>query len=173
MLGQIRPGKQAGPSTEKRRVGLVDRTVVTALIGVAGIVVGTVLKVVLERWLARGRSKEASLIDIRGQWQGKWYVQENGETTLYNTDTIDIEKQSGFNVFGRGRDEKGTYLLRGEFSSVAVACFSYKYEKGLRALTGVVIMEIDPIEKKAEGWWCGYTKEKKVQGGRAVWEKIA
>jgi hypothetical protein len=151
----------------------MDKTILTALIGLAGVVIGTVLKVVLERWLARGRSKRTGIADIRGQWQGKWYIQADGGVTLYNTDTIDVEKQSGFNVFGRGRDEKGTYQLTGEFSSVAVACFSYKYEKGLSALTGVVIMEIDPTEKKAEGWWYGYTKEKKVQGGKVVWEKIA
>jgi len=144
----------------------------TILGAVIGAVVAAPLTLWLQYLLPRIKAKREGIPNIVGQWEGEWYVEANGAETPYIKDVLDIEKQSGFKVFGRGKDNKGTYMLTGKFSAGGIVCFTYEYEKTPNLLTGVVILKIDALVKKCVGRWYGYTKEDTIQGGKVTWSRV-
>ncbi len=150
----------------------MDSNVLSALIGVAGIILGAFVRPVREYVLFKIKIAGKNIPNLVGHWKVEWFVPDGeGGWELYSKDTIDIEKQRGFNVSGKGREDKGTYLLTGKLSMSNILSFTYEFENPRIISTGGGILQIDPLGKTGTGLWYGFTKQNRIEGGEVIWKR--
>ncbi|MGB2768366.1 MAG: hypothetical protein WBC88_01410, partial [Candidatus Zixiibacteriota bacterium] len=86
------------------------------IVAVVAVVVGAFLKPVAAYLTSKVRTRTQDTPSLTGKWRGEWYIEREGKEETYGKDRINIQKQRGFSVFGKGEDEHGTYVLTGKMS---------------------------------------------------------
>jgi hypothetical protein len=147
----------------------MDSTIIAALIGVAGTIIGKISFTKAASWFFRSQH---NIPDIKGtQWSCEWYF-ENSE--LYVKDEIRIVKWTQDGRFkGVGRQEKKRdptahvfeYPITGEVSPTRVVVLTYKAEKyPTEGHIGMACMELNMEAKEMLGHWCGMASKKLDDG---------
>lgn len=148
----------------------MDPTIIAAIIGVIGILLGAIAQPYLSAIIEEKRLERHGIPDIAGQYNGSWYIGTDRSKTLYVKDCVEIRLSSGFKIKGNGKDEKGMYRIEGEVSFHGIITLSYSYKNS--GLPGVAILKIEPLGKQLTGIWYGYLKEQEISGGYVLWKKV-
>jgi hypothetical protein len=107
---------------------------------------------------------------ILGDWSGTWWLgNDEGAAPYVPADSIRILQASNRQIRGEGRDEKGTYRIDGHVSEHGIVSMFYGYRK--MSLNGVAILQPSPRGDEYTGWWHGYIKEGRIDGGVVRWRR--
>jgi len=146
--------------------------IISLLGGIAITLAGAVAKALLPNLIDSISLRNTNIKKLKGQWQAIWYATENDREEKYIEDRVEIKKIKGYNIIGVGEDVKGSYKLKGKFALAGLITLTYEYDNKSNFLVGVLILRVDAMMNKCEGYWHGYTKENKISGGRVEWLKL-
>lgn len=123
----------------------------------------------VEHKRARLHVSDVDIGGLQGHWRASWYLE--GDHDPYVEDDVWIDEIKGNEVYGRGKDNKGTYEFEG-LHLRGVLTLVYKYTEEGYSLAGVIVLKVGPRSKTARGKWYGYLVEDEINGGKVVWSKV-
>lgn len=151
----------------------MDTTIVAAIIGAAGAVIGAALKTVAPelRLLVTGRLRTNA--DLLGTWKCTWTVSPDARAK-YIDDIVTISKVRGEEFWAKATNTQyGAYKLRGRISRSSLVTLHYESVQQRQTLGGVVIMKLNATRDAMNGYWYEYGREEKIVGGATVWTKAS
>lgn len=148
----------------------MDVSIISALIGLGGVVAGGVLNAPEFRDLFK--SSKGSGQDLRGEWLCEWFMdkQELAAEAVVK-DRIDIKKVAGGKITATGVSPlMNEYQLTGlvTASNVVTLTFQGVHKE---SLTGVVILEVNTLRDTLQGFWHQISPDGIFVGGRTVWRR--
>lgn len=146
----------------------METALISTAIATGGLVIGIILREFGPDWLKAIRHKGDDLKRLLGEWEAVWYV-SNGAEKEYIKDRLRITRIAGDKIIGEGKDDKGTYLLEGKYTTGHLINLTYKYQGNVNILTGGLILKVNPIMTECNGKWYGYVKEDCIVGGKVTW----
>ena len=145
--------------------------ITTALIGLAGVVCGALLKIFAEeiKPLFLGRSKTNR--DLLGSWNCEWTIDApNPEPTI--SDSVQVTKVSGDKIAASAETPRvGKYSLSGRISASGLVTLSSSGADNRRFLGGVVIVKLNSARDTMRGHWNECDKEGVFWQGGTTWKK--
>lgn len=145
--------------------------VLTALIGLAGAVAGSIITAFSGeiKFALQGRLRRDS--DLLGDWSCKWYV---APSDFEISDRVVVEKVAGEKIIARAQNtEYGNYELVGRLSKSSLLTMHYEGKGKRQPLGGVIILTLNPTRDRLNGYWYEYGPEGDIIGGKTEWVKTA
>jgi hypothetical protein len=137
-----------------------------------GSVLGAVAGESVKDLLARRQVGSGNTPDLRGSWDATWYDDSSGSEMEYVRDSVEITRQRGVRIEGRGDVAVlGRYALIGRFNSHGVVTLTYDFREKVNAIVGVLLLQVSPDLRGARGHWRGISRSGSVVGGRVEWIK--
>ena len=151
----------------------MDSTVQNILLTVAGAVVGVLATVFgdeIKGWL--GWTGYANR-DLRGQWDCTWLVEwPETEVRQHLIDTVTVVRAGKREVLARGFIQGHLYNLRGSLSQANVLTLTFEV-KAKPNLSGTVIVRLDTLRARFDGYWFQLGPTGSILGGATSWTRRA
>ncbi|MDX6694923.1 MAG: hypothetical protein QOF02_2526 [Blastocatellia bacterium] len=146
-------------------------TITAAFIGLAGVIIGALLKLFSDELKVFLTGKSKGSRDFLGQWKCAWAYVDGGNASKELLDVVEIKKAAGDKIFATGTNVNGVYEMAGSIKNNDIILFSYSAEKLFNSLGGVVILVANKRRTKMQGHWHEYVDDGTFVGGTTTWEK--
>ena len=148
----------------------MDSSVIAAMIGVGGVVVGGLIN--MPEFKSLFKTSKGTGGDLRGEWLCEWFIDSKGPTAeAVVKDRIEIEKVVGGKVTATGVSPlMNEYKLAGtvSMSNVVTLTFQGTHKE---TLTGVIILEVNTVRDQMQGFWHQLSPDGKFVGGKTTWKR--
>jgi hypothetical protein len=150
----------------------MDAAVVSALIGLGGVVAGGLMNVPEFKDLFKSSKGAGS--DLRGEWLCEWFIDEQEQAVeAVVKDRIEIVKVVGGKITATGVSPlMNEYKLTGTVSMSNVVTLTFQGTHK-QTLTGVIILEVNTVRDTLKGFWHQISPDGKFVGGRTTWRRGA
>jgi hypothetical protein len=109
-------------------------------------------------------------LSISGEWQMRWWVEEEEETTIDGDERINI-KQTGNHVTATYELSDGLYFLEGEIGNGRFLTGTWRSQYDGAVYYGAFQVHIEPNSDKMAGRWIGFGTDNTVKGGPVIWSR--
>ena len=148
----------------------MDNTVVAAIIGVSGIIVGALIQAMGPGLHKRIGNRKAQR-DLEGEWCARWEWNEDG-TNRCIEDVVELRFDRNGEVSGKGVGSQYSYKVEGWDSPFAIT-LAYSGLDMEKNCAGAILLRKSVANNEMSGRWSQVTRAGVLVSGETQWKRKA